>query len=83
MKPFSKVQFLSDSGLLACKFDYAKLQQSATQRLKASLILFLITSFSFKYYLATFFVREDPIQLKIGSVSLNSFFRLSLSSDLI
>ena len=81
MRPFSKIKFLSDFGLLACKVNYAtqRFEKCFSKRLKASLILFLIASCPFKFYLSKFFEREDPAQLIIGSVV---FFLLFFALDL-
>ena len=72
MKSFSKVQFLEYAGLLGARFDAETntFERSFRHRLKASLILLLLTSLSFKLYLSTLFKRSDPIQLAIGNASV-------------
>ena len=70
MAEFSKIRFFSNLGLLAYRFNYElqRFESSLLQRFKATLILLLMTSFSFKYYLSTLFDRQDPVQLAIGNV---------------
>ena len=67
MKTFSKVQFLEFADLLGSRFNREtnKFERSFRHRLKASLVLLLLTSHSFKLYFSTLFKREDPIQLKM------------------
>ena len=84
MKQFNKVKLLSHLGLLACKFDRTtgRFEKSVFLRLRSLLILFLIISFPFKFYLSVFFRREDPIQLRIGNVGvLNGILWFSIVSN--
>ena len=65
------MKFLSELGLRACKFDLTTLrfEPSAFQRLKASLVLLLIASFSFKYY-----VLQAGRSHSIDNRQCNNFF---------
>lgn len=64
------MKFLSDLGLFGYKFNYSsgQFERCLPQRLKASLTLFLLTTFSLRLYISTLFKRGDPIQLKIGNL---------------
>lgn len=75
MKTFSKVKFLEFVGLLGARFDNETktFERFFRHRLKASMTLLLVTSFSLRHYISTLFKREDPIQLQIGSVGVSCF----------
>lgn len=69
MKKFDKIQFFEFIGLLDKRLDKESLQfkSSLYLRLKSYLILFYQLSFILKFFVSTFFEREDIIQLWIGS----------------
>ena len=69
MKKFNKIKFLESVGLLDQRFNFERLkfESSLYLRLKSYLILVYQLSFILKFFVSTFFEKEDIVQLWIGS----------------
>lgn len=69
MKKFNKIRFLEFIGLLDKRLNYKSLrfESSAYLRFKSYLILFYQLSFILKFFVSTFFKKDDIVQLAIGS----------------
>lgn len=72
---FSKLNLLASCGLLDRKFNFETLQFESSLRhlLWSYLVLIVQETYILSLYWSTFFEREDPIQLLIGSLVRNSF----------
>ena len=78
MKKFNKIKFLETVGLLDKRFNYKslKFESSPYLRFKSYVILLYQMSFILKFFVSTFFQKEDIAQLWIGK------FRKSWISNL-
>lgn len=69
MKKFNKIQFLESVGLLNKRFNFKRLKFECSPYLllRSYLILLYQLSFILKFFVSTFFKKEDIVQLWIGS----------------